>query len=67
MHRFPGCAEARRRWRRVSEAPAGVAPAPGALELRQPWSLDEVGAAAVELGLFPEGCLRDGQTAAERP
>ncbi len=58
---------ARRRWRRAGEAAAGTPPLAEAREPRPLWSLDEVGAAAVELGLFPESCLLDSPPADGRP
>lgn len=64
----PDAATARRRWRRgqrlepsVVHAQPGESWVPGA-----PWSLDEVGAAAVELGLCPESCVIDGSLTADR-
>ncbi len=66
LHRTPGGSAARRRWRRALEVPGDSARRSAADEPQHTWSLDEVGAAAIELGLFPESCLPDGLAAAER-
>lgn len=66
LHRTTGGGAARRRWRRALEVPGDSAGRSAADEPQRTWSLDEVGAAAIELGLFPESCLLDGQLAADR-
>lgn len=66
QHRPTGGGSARRRWRRACDALEDPAAPAVQAEPGCSWSLDEVGAAAIELGLFPESCLPDGPAAAER-
>ncbi len=66
--RHPNPGTGRRRWRRgQSPEPPVAAGTPAETQtVSRPWSLDEVGADAVELGLFPEWGLFEGPQAAER-
>ena len=66
--RLPGSGTSRRRWRRGQplEPPTAARPPAETPLAGHPWSLEEVGADAIELGLFPEWCLLEDPPAAGR-
>lgn len=66
--RLPDRGTGRRRWRRGQplEPPSAAPPAAATPHAARRWSLEEVGADAIELGLFPEWCLLDGSPTAEQ-